>query len=421
MYKAKFPLKLSALKGTILAIALVMTNFTHAQTTQTSCQALVQIQNDLWFVKQDGTPLLQLTRDGKNKYSVGLSPDGKTIAYNVFGTENKVALIDATGRFLTTLDPNATDAIVGLDWLTSNILRVAEHLSPDNSTFHFIEIPTSFNSSTSFKQLPIAQGNSCTPSPNHKRTACILGGIYVNGRRIYSPTNPFASATVLQNLSVTGGLTGVTSTEPPFKLDVLEISDNTVGLRVTASDDFFKLQYVSPGGAMSVSLPSDTSADVPAPVYGFAPTIADQKRRIVNIRVLKSKTGYSSLEGELAWDSHGRRITTVEANDLGQRSLILLNRHRSENDNDNSEGQESGAIDGRISLPIDGPIRSVEFTSDTHIRVVGATQVFELNIPAHGPIPAGISYTIAPALPKQLSVKIGTTTATVPVQDWVCR
>lgn len=412
----KFSANWDILKNTSLAIMLALSSHALAQTSS-NCQALVVFQNDLWFVKQDGAPLLRLTRDGNEKYAAALSPDGKTIAYNSSESGQKVTLIDANGGNLANVDVNATSAIEGVDWLTSNLLRVEEHLNPNNSTFHFVIIPTAIKNSTLFKQLPTAKGRSCTPSPKHKRIACVLGGVFVNGQHTYSLTSSFTSATILHNITLSGGSVATTLTDPPFNLEMVEISGDRVGLKVTAPDGFSKLQYVSPGGTMSFSLADD---DIVSPVYGFSPTITDKKRRIVNVRVLKSKTGHYSLEGGVAWDPHGRRIAIVEANDVGQRSLIILNRQRSDDDDDNREENESSNVDGRIMLPIAGPISSIEFTSDKHIRVTGSSQVFEQDIPAHGPIPAGSSYTVTLALPKQLTVTSGMISLTVPVQGWVC-
>lgn len=408
---------MNILKRLPLVIMLALSSHVYAQ-TPSHCKALVVFQNDLWFVKQDGTPLSRLTRDGNEKDAAALSPNGKIIAYISWSsdTDQRVTLIDANGGYLANVNVNAASVIEEVSWVTANLLRVEEHLNPINSTFHFVTIPPAINNVTMFKELPIGVGSSCTPSPKYKRIACALGGVTINDQNFYSLTRPFVSATILQNIVLSGSSAATTLTDPPFKLEVVEISGDRVGLKATALDGFSKVQYVSPGGTMSFSLAPDDNG-IAAPVYGFSPTITDIKRRIVNVRVLKSKTGNYLLEGDVAWDRSGRRIAVVEANDLGQRSLVLISLQHSDDD-DNSKENQPGHVDARIPLPIAGPVRAINFTSNTHIRVTGATQVYDQDIPGNGSIPAG---SITAALPTELTVTSGGVSEIVPVRGWSCR
>ena len=416
------------LKRLLLIIMLTLSGHAYAQ-TPSSCKALVIFQNDLWFVKQDGTPFSRLTRDGNMKDAAALSPDEKTIAYVGWSSDSdqKVTLIDANGGYLANVNVDAPSLILEVSWVASNLLRVVEHLNPHNAIFHFVKIPSAISHATVFKELPTGWGTSCTPSPKHKHIACIQGGVYINDQDIYTLSDAFASATVLQNITLSGASLATTLTDPPYKLEVIEISGDRVGLKITDPDDFSQLQYVSPGNTMSsdVALNHDGVAlddnGVAAPVYGFSPTITDKKRRIVNVRVLKSKTGNYFLEGEVAWDRRGRRIVVVEANALGQRSLVLISLQHSDGDADSKENKP-GHVDARIPLPIAGPVNAIKFTSDTHIRVTGTTQVYDQDFPANGSIPAGtISH--ASALPTELAVISGTESEAVPVpvQGWSCR
>ena len=111
----------------ISAILLfVAANLVSAQTTAETCNALVQVGNDLWLVQQNGNPINRLTNDGNVKFASAISQDGKFIAYNGgLAASNIATLLDATGRFLGYIDLNLTDAITGLTWYNSNLLRNA--------------------------------------------------------------------------------------------------------------------------------------------------------------------------------------------------------------------------------------------------------------------------------------------------------
>lgn len=422
MHTFKFHSKRGALKIVSLMMLLAFSNYAAAQTANTNCQALVQLRNDLWLVRQDGSPVLQLTNDGKSKFASSMSQDGKIIAYSGGLFAGNITLLDTSARFLANIDLRTQDSVTGLNWIDPKLLRVQEHISPSSSLYHFVKIPNGSISANTLTEVAQAKGGSCALSPKFKRIACIEGDtISLKKRNIYYSPSQFSSATKLQTLDLNVGRIVSTSTDPSFKLEVKEISDKTIALKITTPDNLWQIEYVRIGDTAPVIYTSDASADR-ATVFGFSPRIKDKKGGVVTVDVMKSTTDQFSFEGGLNWDLRGRRLATIEANDAGQRSLLLLNRQRSDDNNDEeNEDRDEGSIDAKILLPIGGPIRSVDFTSDTHIRVVGATQVFEQNIPAHGPIPANMSYTITPALPKQLTIKIGTATTTVPVQDWACR
>ena len=109
------------------------------------------------------------------------------------------------------------------------------------------------------------------------------------------------------------------------------------------------------------------------------------------VRALKSLTGYFSFEGSLAWSPDGKRIAAIEKNGLGQRWLILLDIR-----------EARAKVDVREPLPIAGPIARVDFSSNSHIRVEGETQVFDQDIPVSGKLADGAPYKLSPALPKKL-------------------
>jgi hypothetical protein len=408
-------------KTASLGILVSVTAGVSAQSAGT-CQALVQIQGDLWLFAQNGAPMLQLTKDKQLKYAAGISSDGKRIAYSGDGTGNNVTLIDATGGFLANIDPQTSDSIVGINWVNPHLLRIAEHASPLNSVFHFVKLPDDAPSTKPINQLVTAKGSSCTLSPKHKLAACVFGNIEVNGQTVYKSSDPLASAAELQNVNLVAGGSPVTLTDPPFNLLVKDIPGDTIGLQVTGSGDFLYRQYVSDGDTMRVSMPNDDESSNPAPVYGFIPKVMDKKKRIVNVRILKGQAGSTSFEGDIGWDHHGRRIAAVEVDGLGRRSVVLIKNNRSDSDNDDDDKDKGKNVFlGRIPLSIAGPIVSVTFTSPTHIRVVGASEVLDQDIPVQGPVSATGAPTVTAALPQKILISGAPLGSSVPVFGWSCK
>lgn len=437
MNMVKLPSQWRMFSRMSLAILLAISGLASAETIPANCQALIEMRNDLWFVKPDTSPPFQLTHDGSQKFSVGgVSPDGKMIAYVDEPTDD-VMLVDLTGKLLSRTNLHTQQAIVGVKWLNTNLLQIAEHISPTNAGFHFMEIPAGGLHPVPLQGLPSVFGDSCTPSPSRRKMACNgAGSVELNDEDIYFTTDAFVSAIELQALDVAVGSAATTATVPPFKVEVPSVADGAIELTVTAPDGQAESQFREPGNTMSLSIASDTSDEAPPTVYGFNVTIkhpdaepskaedaakgkGDKKPAIVTVRVLKSVTGVYSIEGDLAWSPDGSRIAAVEKNDLGQRWLVLINSKASAS-KDGARGEDrdtDGNIDAREPLPIKDPISRIDFTSDTHIKVEGETQLFEQDIPAHGKLRDAAKYTLSPALPKQFSID----NIFVPIYGWVCQ
>jgi hypothetical protein len=263
-----------------------------------------------------------------------------------------------------------------------------------------------------------------------------------NEQDIYDTPDSFVSVTDLQTLDIAVGSSATTTTTPPFKLEVLDIVENQPELKVTVTTYDPQMippfvNYLRQTDTMSVPIESDSPDDAPPTLYGFTAAIKHtdheqhdregkasagkdhQKAAVVTVHVLKSLTGAYSIEGDLAWSPNGHRIAAVEKNDLGQRWLILINRkaHVGEGEDRNDERSERSNVDARILLPISGPIKRIDFTSDTHVRVEGETQIYELDIPAYGKVRNTSGSTITPALPKQFSIG----DLFLPIYGWVCQ
>ena len=233
----------------------------------------------------------------------------------------------------------------------------------------------------------------------------------LNGHDIYHAANAFASATAVQTVDVAVGASLTTSMSPVFRVDVKGISNDTVQLRITTLDGLWSEQYVSPGNAMDVQF-----ADPPdgTPRYSVVP-MTTTNIGVVRLTIKRSNTGTYSFESGIAWDPRGKRMALVEANPGGQRSWVLLNKEMGQ-----AATNASGAVDTKELLPIDGPVRSISFTSDTHLRIEGVTQVFEKDIPAQGKVSPGGPYAIHPALLQQLTVNLGAGSISAQVKGWSC-
>ncbi len=401
-------------------LLFVVVNVAYAQTTTETCNALVQVNNDLWLVQQNGNPINRLTVDGGIKVTSAISQDGKFIVYNGGQSASNIAtLLDATGRFLGYIDLSLQDAITGLAWYRSNLLRIEEHISPFASEFHFVHIPNDITSTNRIKQIAKANGTTCSLSSNIERVACIKGdSIYIENKAAHYLPNEFTNASILQTLDLSAGKSQTTSTQPVFQLEVTEITGKTISLKIVLPDNSWQLFNIGDGNIASFKLQDDASSNGTT-LYGISPRIKDKKGSIVTVDIEKSVSGSFSYEGGLSWNRRGNRIAFVEANAAGQQSLLLLN-GRSDSHNNEESNHETRSIEGKILVPIVGPINSIEFITDNLIKVVGATQVFELEIPTQGTVSADSPYTISAALPNQLLVNIGSQASMATVQGWTC-
>lgn len=382
-----------------------------AQTTSANCKALVEINQNLWLIKGNGQPLAQLTNDAKFKSASAMHSEGALIAYSVQAPSGKIMLIDSAGRLLDTTDLNASDPIVDLKWMTPTLLRAAEHVGPNASHHHFLRLES--NNRLTVVPAPAGSGQSCALSSDGAETACTIGdAVSLNGRDIYFATDAFASSSNLQATDVAAGTSISIGTTPALRVEVKGIVGNTVALRVTTPDGLWQEQYVASGSAMPVV----SEGDGPQTYYGLKPVIT-ANTGVVRLTFSLSKTGPAVFDPVIAWDPRGKRIAVVDVNELGKRTWVLLNRQMGQ-----AANKSYGAIDAKEPLPIDGPIKSITFSSDTRIRIEGA-QVFEKDIPAQGKVPKGTPFTVTQelALPSVVNVSIGGFQGATDVKGWSCR
>jgi hypothetical protein len=385
---------------------------TSAASAGGSCVAMVQRGNNLWLVRADGTPIDRITNDTQPRYAAALNPLGAIAAFAGKTSPDDVTLIDLSGRTIANVSLNSQDAISGLTWLNATTLRAEEHNSPTASTYHFIDIS---GGATSPVALPsVASGAQCAPSPDGKNVACIIGGAEVdlNDRAIYHVPDQFTGSALLQTLNMASNTNVVTNTSPSFQVSFQGVSaKGKMNLRVTTPDGLWSEQSIAPGGKLVVRFQDAVNG---AADYAFQPALTSPG--VIRLEVRKATTGSPVIEGDLAWDPRGKRIAFVTAAESGNRKLIILNKEAGQ-----AANSGRGAIDLEEALPIDGPVRSLAFVADTHIRVTGQTQQFDQDIPAQGKATNTKAFTITSALPGYLDVSFSTGMETTAVKGWSCK
>ncbi|CBJ41133.1 exported protein of unknown function (plasmid) [Ralstonia solanacearum CMR15] len=399
--------------GKIFAMAVFCVVASQYVVAGQGCRALVVVKNDLWFAQQDGTLLTQLTNDGNLKYAVALAPSSDLIAYSGKSSPADVTLIDSTGRLLADVNVHATDAITDLTWTSPGMLEARQHESPTSSRSYFLYVPPPAGPA---QVLPTkGVGGSCALSPRGHGAACTAGdAISLNGRDIYFLPSPFSSSTVVQRINASIGTSVSTKTMPPFRIEVQNIRDEKVALKVTTPDGQWKQAYLGNGNVLSMPYPSGIS-DGSAVLYGIEAGIARNNNGVVTLTVMSNSLGAPAFEAGPVWDPKGKRIAFVESNGSSQRWLVLINREMGEAD------KPRGGHDARELLPIAGPVSSIAFTSDTHIVVKGQDSVFAQDIPAEGKVPSNAPYTTTPRLAQQINVTVGGSPTPVPVKGWTCQ
>ncbi|WP_206600365.1 hypothetical protein [Chromobacterium sphagni] len=135
---------------------------------------------------------------------------------------------------------------------------------------------------------------------------------------------------------------------------------------------------------------------------------------------MQSTTGYYNLDELLAWNPAGNLIAVVEANDLGQRWLVILDRNK-HGPLDDIQSYPKNYV-GKKLLSINNPIRSITFVPNNIVRLDVAGDILDIPINPDGTIPATASLMKTHhARPSFLNIKHGLTNAQTPVIGWSCQ
>jgi hypothetical protein len=378
----------------------------HAQTTS-SCRLLVENKNDLWLVRPDGSVISRITSDGQLKPAAALQPGGNLVAYSTQDPARDLVLSDAAGHVVSQTSSGAQEAVVGLSWPSSATLRADIHDGPSTSQFQFF----SLQPGNRLIRVPLdnARGAACAASPSVRQLACAGGdALTLDGKDLYYATDPFDSSTAAQSTNLTLGSSLITATSPALQVDFRQQTGTSVTLRVTTPDHQSQEQRVSTGATMPVTASG-------AATIGLEP-VRTADPNTIKLVVKTSNTGYARFEGGLAWSPNGGRIAAVEANDAGQRTLLLLDRQMGQ-----AAIQGRGGIDARLVLPITGPISAIRFLTNTAIRVEGARDAVEYTVPATGKVRSP-SYVVKPLAIQAhaVSLTLDGSTVSATVRDWTC-
>jgi dipeptidyl aminopeptidase/acylaminoacyl peptidase len=162
--------------------------------------------NEIWTVKEDGSGLKQLTKDGRAKHHPVWSPDGHRIAYHLdFDTSGKASLIiigAELGEVVKTISLQSRsadgvleiNAILHMEWLTSESLAYEGHINPSLSDHRVVEL-------TSGKVIRTASGSCFRWSPDKKKLAVcgwlphfnapetLQRYVQINGKTVYTLPN----------------------------------------------------------------------------------------------------------------------------------------------------------------------------------------------------------------------------------------
>jgi hypothetical protein len=399
---------MTAFNRIVPAVALSLASIAAGAQDLGACRALIENRNDFWLVQANGSVISRITSDGFLKPAAALQPGGQLVAYSTQDPSRELVLSDATGRVLDQAGINAGEPVVELKWTTAGALRAAVHQSPSHSQHHFFTLMPGNRLSRTMTEG--AAGADCATSPAGRQIACVVGdAVTLDGKEIYFAAGPFESRAIVQTATVGLGSSVSIAATPVLRVEFKEQTANSVTLRVTTPDNQWQQQRVPTGRSMPVMTGEGTGAIGIEPVRTTDPST-------IKLVVMKSDTGYARFAGNLAWDPSGQRMAVVESNDAGQSTLVLLARQMGQAAID---GQ--GAIDARIRLPVEAPIHGVHFPTSTTIRVEGAREVVEYDIPAHGKVRSPrYSVKPRPLLPTSLPVTLGGAPVVATVRDWSC-
>lgn len=401
----------------VVATVIISILSSESANAQTSCIALVEIKNDLWTVRQNGALINRATSDALLKSAAALSPDGRLIAYSGVSNDNNVSIIDADGRVVATVDTRAKDAITGLMWVSTDIVRVQEHVSPTSGLYRFVEVPSSNPAMARLLPGEPATGSRCMRSPKRSEMACMQADtLLLNNRATYYTPDPFQTAEMLQSESLTFGSAIRTSTSPEFEVSIGNAGGQAVTIKVTLPDGSWQQSVVKYGEVFPIAVVVP-EADGSSALFGFRPLRLhgkDDRENTITIAVIKSVIGETIFESDPTWSSDGSHLAFVELNASGERTLALIRR---EMGNANSP---SSIITQKTALPLDGPIRSMMFRTNGQIEVTGQTQVY-LGTPPSPSTPSDKwSYTLTPALPSKIDVIVNGVKSVSDVIGWGC-
>lgn len=396
------------ISSAIFFLAGVFSTAVHAQPA--GCTALLDFRQDLWLSQPNGTLISRISNDATLKPAVAVHPSAALVAYSTLDPARDLVLIDASGRLVQRLELGVNEPIISLTWMSANVLRASEHRGPGYSQFHFFALDST--NRLSRIQVTDAAGSECALSPKQDELACtVADGVTLAGNDLYYATAAKATSSPLQTLNLALGTSSSINTIPPMRVGFMAQTANTVTLRALSANGRWSEQRIPTGQSMRLAVGDDEGTIVMEPVRTQDPAS-------IKLMIQQSNIGKLGFEGNVAWDHSAKRIAVIESDGSSQRTGVLLHTQAGK-----AAIKGNGAVDARFRLPIDGPIVSVRFNSDTSVRFEGLTQAVEYSIPAHGKAPSTSPYAITPMLsaPSNIDATFSGVQGNAEVRGWVCK
>lgn len=373
------------------------------------CTALLGHQNDLWLIQPNKTVPIRMSNDGALKTAAALHPSSTVTVYSEYGTEPELVVVDQGGRLLERLKLSFSSPVIALKWISETVLRVSEHQGPTYSKHHFFTLDTS--NRLSRITTGDSTGNECAISSKQGELACFSAdAVTVDGRDIYFLSEGLETAAPLQTVNVALGTSAQIDVSPAMRVEFKAQTGTAVTLRAMTATGQWRERRIRTGQSMLMPAGDDESTVSLEPVRTADPNT-------IKLVVKKISAPPPSFEGTIAWDSKGKRIAFAEAAGINQRTGLLLHRQA---------GQAAivgkGGVDAQFKLPIQGPIVSVRFLSDSVLRFEGLNQAVEYTIPPQGKVSPQSSYSIKPVIPAPttLEAEFPNGKATAVVRAWQC-
>lgn len=402
------------------------------------CNALVSVSNDLYLVTPTGKILKQFTSDGMPKNFATVSPSGNKVAYTTDQTATTFEVANQYGQMGTfpmnsgthSATGGTTDSssyLMGLRWNASNIIRLTAFYGKDYAQFRFLRIPDDLSPPATTAAKSTVEQN-CILKEAGGLVACIdqsgqvsLGGDS-NGIGLYFVPR-FKGVTPLASFNLHVGESTTPSNAPPYRVNVVGISDNTIMLSLDALNP----KYAGPAGYVKSGSYMGVTDYENGGVYGYFATVINAKSGLVRIDIVKSDIPDDPVDMGLAWQPHGQGLLFVQHTDT-QTFLDLIQPGRGDVSGHPAKGQgPQWHLAAQASIALPGKVQSMRFLTPGYLLL----NTGDYRGPKYSGVPVHIANgenngepsltigTVSP-MPATISVTNNGKTTQTSVLDWSC-
>jgi len=407
---------------------------TQAQHSSTSaCNALVSIGDDLYLADPAGKALARFPSGWENGQYVTVSPDGSRVAYasladtragstftvvSADGNQNSFPLYPASIDMSSFNNVGEQGVLEDMRWSADDVLRMAKHASPTATFFTFHHINKDLTSPAPV--LATNFGNDCVlRRGSGGGVACVFGGDVSLGSGLNNGIfyqSPFEGIAPIASFKLTKGESITTAGDPVFTIQVLSVSEDGVGIKITYANGLWEEDGLSKG----------SFADIPGVNndHAFSATVLDAGTGLVRVDELKVPTGSkTTLDPALAWQPHGTGLLIIRRQN--NQAVLCLIQPRGER-RQRGKHQQWQLV---ATAPIDiGRVQAMRFASPTSLllqtRTYGSIPQFSA-VPIHisngskGGKPT-ITLGTVTSLPASASVTVKGVSSEGSVLDWSC-